>query len=118
MLTLCVAPRGRDTASSFPPQYSLSSAREALALASNVVPPYSFDVYNSEGDVLNVTPQRKVGTQPLCTEIEAPVIQGLRMKAEQHDLQMAGLVRQMTGAASIHLKVCAGRIMRTTFGTR
>ena len=117
-LTLCAAPRGRETLleRSFPPSSSLSSALEALASASNVSPPYSFKVYNPEGDLLNVTPQRSVGTQPLCVEIEASVIHGLRIKAEQQDVQISGLVKQMTAAASIHLKVCAGQIMQTALG--
>ena len=117
-ITLCAAPRGRETLleRAFPPQHSLKSAVDELASASNVSPPYSFKVFNPDGDLLNVTAQRKVGTQPLSVEIEASVIQALRVKGEQQDKRIAGLEKQMMGAASIHLKICAGQIMQTAFG--
>lgn len=112
------------------PQHYLSEALDSLASASNVSPPWLFKVLNEDGDQLNLTPQRMVGTQPLTVEVEASPVHSLEAKVEHQGSDLAELEQGVTelrkellqltdwmmASAEIHLMTCSAQILKTALG--
>lgn len=118
----------------FPATANLEQSLNALAISSNVAPPYTFRVYNPDRDQLNLTSGRCVGAQPLEAEVETAPLQArvlsleadvAKLKADSAAIMAANAAimaanadlwapRVRNLAAQLLLLACGRETLRTT----
>jgi hypothetical protein len=74
---------------SFPPDGDLNEAVNELAKLSGLPQPWSLQVFNDFGDVINVMPGRSVGTDPLRVQIVSTEVESLKATVANLTKQVA-----------------------------